>query len=135
MSGRVSVEIVEGPIPAGLAWREEGAEGAVGAEVVFRGMVRGEEAGEKLSALEYEVYEPMAQKELTRLCERMIERHGVRSIGVVHSKGRVGVGECSFVLRVASAHRAEALAAMGEFIDVMKRDVPIWKRVVRASGA
>jgi molybdopterin synthase catalytic subunit len=24
-------------------------------------------------------------------------------------------------------HRAEALAATGEFIDRMKRDVPIWK--------
>jgi molybdopterin synthase catalytic subunit len=28
---------------------------------------------------------------------------------------------------VYALHRAEALAAVGEFIDRMKRDVPIWK--------
>jgi molybdopterin synthase catalytic subunit len=39
-------------------------------------------------------------------------------------------GQCSFRLQVASAHRAEALAAMTEFIDRLKRDVPIWKSPV-----
>jgi len=44
----------------------------------------------------------------------------------------VAVGEVSFVLIVESAHRAEALAAMADFIDRLKQDVPIWKRAVWA---
>jgi molybdopterin synthase catalytic subunit len=33
-------------------------------------------------------------------------------------------------LTIDSAHRVEALLAMGEFIDRMKIDVPLWKRPV-----
>jgi molybdopterin-guanine dinucleotide biosynthesis protein A len=48
-------------------------------------------------------------------------------IAVEHSRGRVQPGECSFRLQMAAKHRQEALAAMAEFIDRMKRDAPIWK--------
>ena len=41
----------------------------------------------------------------------------------------MGVGERSFRLQIAAPHRQEALAAMAEFIESMKRDVPIWKNV------
>jgi molybdopterin synthase catalytic subunit len=51
---------------------------------------------------------------------------------VEHSRGRVAAGECSFRLRVAASHRPEALRAVEEFIDRMKRDVPIWKTPVYA---
>jgi molybdopterin synthase catalytic subunit len=42
----------------------------------------------------------------------------------------VPVGACSLRLLVAAAHRKPALKAMDEFIDALKRDIPIWKEAV-----
>lgn len=69
----------------------------------------------------------MATGELRKLSQRMLEKHGILAISVEHSTGTVPVGRCSFRLRIAASHRAEALAAADEFIQLMKRDVPIWK--------
>ena len=72
----------------------------------------------------------MAVRVLEGLARAMIERHGLIGVAVEHSRGRVAVGECSFRLQIAAPHRQEALAAMAEFIDRMKRDAPIWKNAV-----
>ena len=98
-----------------------------GAAIVFDGVVRADEGGRTIRALAYEVYEPMASNMLTELGREMLAKHGLVAIMVEHSRGEVPVGQRSFRLTVYSFHRAEALAAVGEFIDRMKRDVPIWK--------
>ncbi|MBX3390047.1 MAG: molybdenum cofactor biosynthesis protein MoaE [Phycisphaeraceae bacterium] len=126
----VYVEIVRGALkPARLAVGK-----GTGAFVVFEGVVRAEEAGKKIRSLDYQVYEPMASKQLQLLAEAMQKEFGVLDVSVWHSKGKVGVGKVSFRLVVESAHRAEALEATGEFIDRMKRDVPIWKKPVFAEA-
>lgn len=124
----VEVVLCDGPLesPAGDGWRPAGA----GAVVVFEGIVRGEEDGKHISGLEYEAYEPMASRQIERICRELIAEHGVIGMRVEHSRGRVAVGACSFRLRVASAHRKEAIRAMEAFIDLLKQDVPIWKRAV-----
>ena len=71
-----------------------------------------------------------AREMLTVIGEETIRRYGLLGLCVEHSKGLVLVGECSFRLQVAGRHRREALAAMSQFIDRMKRDVPIWKAAV-----
>lgn len=127
----VRVSIVDGALGAGAKTDFPGA----GAVVVFEGVVRPTEGSASIEALEYQTYEPMAQRMLERIGEELSQRHGLIGLDVEHSRGRVGVGECSFRLVVASAHRKEAMAAMNEFIDLLKRDVPIWKRPIRAAGA
>ena len=98
-----------------------------GAAIVFDCVVRADEGGRTIRALAYEVYEPMASNMLTELGREMLAKHGLVAIVVEHSRGEVPVGQRSFRLTVHALHRAEALAAVGEFIDRMKRDVPIWK--------
>jgi molybdopterin synthase catalytic subunit len=125
---RVYVEIVDGPLsPAKLAVGE-----GTGAFVVFEGVVRGEEDGKKLEALDYQVYEPMAGKQLESLAIAIVQEFGVLDVAVWHSSGLVKVGEVSFRLVIEGAHRHESLEAVGEFIERMKRDVPIWKKPVFA---
>lgn len=124
----VFIEIVRGALkPVRLAFAK-----GTGAFVAFEGVVRGQENGKDIRALDYQIYEPMASKQLQLLAEAMQKEFGVLAVSVWHSKGRVGVGKVSFRLVVESAHRAEALEATGEFIDRMKRDVPIWKKPVFA---
>jgi molybdopterin synthase catalytic subunit len=127
----VAILILDGPLPAHQPVRPSDANGAI---VVFDGIVRAVEASDRIDALDYEVYEPMATRQLAALAEQMIEKHRVSSMRVWHSRGRVPVGGSSFRLEVVAPHRKESLQAMDEFIDRMKRDVPIWKRVVRAAG-
>jgi molybdopterin synthase catalytic subunit len=98
-----------------------------GAAIVFDGVIRADEGGRIIRALAYEVYEPMASNMLTELGREMLAKYGLVAIIVEHSRGEVPVGQRSFRLTVYALHRTEALAAVGEFIDRMKRDVPIWK--------
>ncbi len=119
------------------------ASGRVGATLRFEGIVRREEpspgapAGgappfRSLSALQYQSYDPMAQAQLESLAHGIAREFGLLALTTLHSRGRVRVGEISFVLTISSSHRAEALAAMAAFIDRLKRDVPIWKTPVWA---
>lgn len=126
----VAVRIVEGPLGEPAPWEVPGA----GAVVRFEGIVRPVEDDRELAALLYEVYEPMTTRHLRRLAEAVVEDHGLMGLRCAHSVGRVPVGACSFRLSIASAHRKEALAAMDEFIDRMKRSVPIWKVSVWAAA-
>ncbi len=99
----------------------------VGATLVFEGIVRANEQGRAIRALSYEAYEPMATNALTELARDILHKHALIAITVEHSRGEVLAGERSIRLAIDSPHRKEALAAMDEFIDRMKRDVPIWK--------
>lgn len=134
----VYAAIVDGPVGAeherAAASAAGPGAGGVGAVVRFEGIVRRLEDGRALDALHYQTYEPMAQRELERLGAEVVARCGLLELRVIHSRGRVGAGECSLVLEVRSAHRRDALRAVDEFIDVLKCDVPIWKRAVWAEG-
>lgn len=121
----VSVHIVEGPLGEAVSWTPPTGQGAV---LTFEGVARPTEEGKPIVALDYEAYEPMASAMIGRIGEELVARHGLGAMCVEHSTGRVPAGACSFRLRIASRHRREALAATEEFIDRLKRDVPIWKR-------
>ena len=125
----VGVRIADGPLPPAPPSRPPDGAGAV---LCFEGIVRPEEDSRPLAALDYEAYQPMAEKLLRRLAEEVSARHGLIEVTVEHSRGRVAAGECSFRLTVASRHRPEALRAVEQFVDRMKRDVPIWKTPVFA---
>ena len=127
----VTVHIIDGPLAAPEPWSADGA----GAVLSFEGVVRPMENDVLIAALEYDVYHPMAEQQLQRLGDSIVDQHDLIGLIVEHSRGRVHVGECSFRLRIASAHRKEGLAAMDTFIDRMKRDVPIWKTPVGVESA
>ena len=102
--------------------------GAQGAWLEFRGVVRGEENGQRISALEYEAYPEMAAREIRRLVEEILVHHPCLAAKIIHRIGAIPVGETAIYVGVASAHRAEAIALLAEFMDRLKKDVPIWKR-------
>ena len=121
----VHVQILDGALPPHTG--SPVAAGA-GALVVFEGIVRDSEDSRRILGLDYETYDPMAQQQLEQLAATTLASFKLIALDVTHSRGYVAVGECSFRLLIASAHRKEALAAMDHFIDALKRDVPIWKK-------
>lgn len=119
----IEVRLIKGPLLPTAAWPVDGA----GAVLAFEGVVRPLEDERPLRGLEYDVYEPMARRQLQQLGESVAHEHRLLGLRVEHSVGFVAVGECSFRLRVASPHRKDVIAALDAFIDRMKRDVAIWK--------
>jgi len=125
----IDVHIVDGALRASMALPPQNLCGAL---VCFEGRVRPDEEGREIQGLDYQTYDPMAEMELRRLALEAMNRFGAKAFSVEHSRGFVAVGEVSFRLRIASAHRKESLAAVEWFIDQMKSDVPIWKSPVFA---
>ena len=105
-----------------------------GAVVTFAGNVRDNARGLQVLYLEYEGYEPLAEKHLARLAAEAEGRWGVKC-AVQHRLGRLEIGECSVGVAVASPHRAEAFEACRWLMDTLKETVPIWKREFFAGGA
>ena len=99
----------------------------IGAAVEFRGIVRELEDGDALAGLFYEAYEPMARRVLEGHLAELAALHPCTAVHFIHRTGWVPVGEASLFIRVLSSHRKEALALLGEAIDRLKADVPIWK--------
>ena len=130
---RVRVEIGLSPIDLARAVEIGGDED--GAVAVFIGRVRNHSDGHTVSQIDYEAYPEMAEAEMRRIALSLLEREGVSRVAMTHRVGTLQVGEPSVVVAVSGPHRAEALAACHDAIDMIKESVPIWKREHRDDGA
>jgi molybdopterin molybdotransferase len=122
----IEIQLTHLPIPEKVTPSSQA--GAYGAWLEFRGVVRGEENGQTIGALDYEAYPEMAEREIRRLLETVANRHPCLTAKVVHRVGVVPVNETAIYLGVTARHRAEAISLLGEFMDQLKQNVPIWKR-------
>ena len=122
--------ITSDPINETALLREREASGGMGAVVCFLGLVRDAEEGARISAIEYEAFEKMAERQFNLLFDEMEKRWPVESVRLVHRLGVVKVNEPSLWVEVVAPHRGEAFAACQWLIDEMKRVVPIWKKPV-----
>lgn len=106
-----------------------------GAVIVFHGSVRNKTADRRVTHLEYEAYEPMALKAMATIAADLAAEHDISALACTHRIGRLAIGEDAMVVAVSSPHRAAGLAALGDFIARLKRDVPIWKKEHFEGGA
>ena len=100
----------------------------MGAAVYFTGVVRGDEEGRAIAAIEYEAYQKMAEHQFELIFRQVEERWPIEAVRLVHRIGVVKVNEPSLWVEVIAPHRGEAFAACQFLIDEMKRVVPIWKK-------
>jgi molybdopterin synthase catalytic subunit len=113
---------------------EEVATDEAGAIATFSGTARRHSRGRVVQYLDYEGYEGMAEEMMAKLAAALKERYDVHEIAIHHRVGRVELGEPSVVIAVSAAHRADALAACKDAIDILKVDVPLWKKEVYEGG-
>jgi molybdopterin synthase catalytic subunit len=99
----------------------------VGAVSTFAGLVRDQNAGRRVTRLEYEAYEPLALKAFAQIGAEAAALWPATALGIHHRIGPVAIGEASIVIVAASAHRAEAFAASRYAIERVKQIAPIWK--------
>ena len=125
---KTQLTITPDPIDEATLIAERQLSENMGAVVVFHGVVRGEEAGESITALDYEANEEMARHQFGLIFAAIDKRWPVESVRLIHRVGIVAVNESSLWVEVIAPHRAEAFAACQFLIDEMKEKVPIWKR-------
>ena len=105
-----------------------------GAVVTFLGTTRSETRGKQVLYLEYEAYEEMAEKMLTRIVEEIRQEWNIEYVAIAHRFGRLEIGEISLVAAVGSPHRSEAFSACQYIVNRIKENVPIWKKEVFEDG-
>lgn len=99
-----------------------------GAVVTFLGTTRDSTGGRTVLFLEYEAYQPMAERKLAEIADEIRARWPVDDVAIAHRVGRLEIGDVSLVVAVGSPHRKQAFAACHYAVDRIKQVVPIWKK-------
>ncbi|HEY8627097.1 MAG TPA: molybdenum cofactor biosynthesis protein MoaE [Gaiellaceae bacterium] len=112
----------------------EVADERAGAIATFTGTTRIESRGRMVRWLDYEAYAEMAEDVMAGIAAQLEERYDLCAVAIHHRVGRVGIGEPSVIIAVSAPHRADALAACKDAIDILKESVPVWKKEVYEGG-
>ena len=99
---------------------------ASGAVVTFHGVVRDHDGGRGVSALDYKGH-PEAERFLAECVRRIADETGV-AVAAAHRVGELRIGDVALFAAASAAHRAEAFDACERLVDLIKQEVPIWKR-------
>jgi molybdopterin synthase catalytic subunit len=134
MSHQPMFEISSTPIDI-AALSSELHRGRAGACVTFEGWVRDSNEGRPVTALEYEAYIPLAEKEGLRIVSEAMEKYPVLAVVCTHRTGVLAVGDLAVWIGVISQHRSAAFDACRYVIDEAKARLPIWKRERYADGS
>jgi molybdopterin synthase catalytic subunit len=126
--------LISEPIDEPALLAQRALSGGMGAVVYFVGVVRGTEGKASISALEYEVFQRMAEHQINLLFDELAKRWPVESVRLVHRVGPVKVNEPSMWVEIIAPHRGEAFAACQWLINEIKRVAPIWKKPVMGAS-
>ncbi len=105
-----------------------------GAVVVFNGVVRSKNDGQKIEKLELQRYEGMTESELEKVKEEAINNFDITDLVLVHRYGEFEVGENIVGIVASAPHREEAFEACKYSIDRIKEKVPLWKKETTEGG-
>ncbi|AHF16314.1 molybdenum cofactor biosynthesis protein MoaE [Niabella soli] len=99
----------------------------IGAHSIFLGQVRSDVIDQKVvTAIEYTAYEELALTTLHEIREALFKKYELTCMHVHHSLGYVAAGEICLFVFTSSKHRAAAIAACGEAVERIKKELPIW---------
>lgn len=105
-----------------------------GGLVTFEGRVRDHSGKRAVTALEYEAFGPLAQKEGDRILAEALVKFGILAASCTHRTGRLAPGDIAVWVGVAAEHRGDAFTACRYVIDEIKARLPIWKKEHFAGG-
>jgi molybdopterin synthase catalytic subunit len=115
---------------------QQADDGTNGAIVVMSGMVRNNTAGQAVTYLEYQAYEPMALRVFQQVAAEVRQQWpDVTHVVIAHRTGKLEIGEISVLIAVGAPHRGEAFAACQYTIDTVKHRAPIWKKEIWQNGS
>lgn len=106
-----------------------------GGVAFFVGDVRNRNEGHQIERLEFSSYVPMAEKEMRKIAEDILDETDAVHLYVAHRIGDLSVGETAVIIGAAAVHRDAAFRASRLMIDRLKEKVPIWKKEFSTDGS
>ena len=101
-----------------------------GAEISFFGVVRGTENGDPISGIDYSAYPAMVQHRADGLGRVAAKRFPSHRATITHRYGFVLAAEPSVHIQVGSRHSGAAFEICTWYLNELKTEIPIWKRIV-----
>jgi molybdopterin synthase catalytic subunit len=105
-----------------------------GCILFFLGVSRNAPEDASVKALEYVAYEEMAIKLSKEIEIKLLEKYPIGEIVIIHRLGIVPVSEVSLLVIMASSHRKQMFEALEETVDLIKKEIPIWKKAIFENG-
>ena len=100
----------------------------------FTGIVRQFSEGVETKALHFEKYEKIAEEAMQKICQDLMQREGVLDVRMHHRTGTIRPGEDIVYIVVAAAHRQELFIALTDALELLKSEVPVWKKELTLEG-
>ncbi len=129
---------LEGPIPPSLTGEVIGKHShktEIGGHALFLGQVRADKQdGQTVQSIEYTAYQSMANTELDKIKEEVINNYSLTCVHLYHSLGEVKAGEISLFVMVSAPHRQEAFEGQKALVEAIKTRVPIWGKESFSNG-
>jgi len=105
--------------------------GAIG---VFVGFVRKISGSKEVVRLEYEAYEPVFSEKVKEIEKRLKDYPGVEGVRIFHKIGVLKPGEDIVYVVVMGRHRRDLWKPLTESMEIVKKELPIWKKEVYKDG-
>ncbi len=129
----IDIQIKADPLDVEISYRQV-VDAAAGGNVQFIGTVRDQTKGKKVMRLEFEAYEPMAIKEMTKIAHYITEKWSAIHVSIHHRVGTLKIEDIAVIISISTPHRQAAFEACQYAIDTLKETVPIWKKEVFEDG-
>ena len=100
----------------------------VGAVSAFIGYVRDINNNKKVTSIDLEVYQEMAEKSLNRICDKAKKKWKLVDTLVIHRFGRLNISEKIVLVATFSINRQDSIASCNYIMDYLKKDAPFWKK-------
>ena len=100
----------------------------IGAVSTFIGYVRDVNTNKKVISINLEVYEEMAIKSLSSICEQSKKKWNLIDSLVIHRFGSLSVNDKIVLVATFAMHRENSINACSYIVDYLKKDAPFWKK-------
>lgn len=129
---------IQGPITAQMiaeSISKHSLKSTIGAHNIFLGQVRKDLIGnQEVCAIEYTSYEVMAINKMQEIREEIFSKYDLICMHVLHSLGKINVGEICLFVFTSSKHRKIAIDACQEMVERIKNELPVWGREIFNDG-
>ena len=138
MEKKASNIFIQGPISAEMiaeSIKQHSSKSDIGAHNIFLGQIRKDIVDDQqVCAIEYTSYEMMAITKMQEIKEEVFDKYNLICMHVLHSLGKIQVGEICLFVFTSSKHRKMANDACQEIVERIKNELPIWGREIFGDG-
>ena len=100
----------------------------IGAVSTFIGYVRDTNENKKVQSIKLEVYESMANKSLSNICEIAKKKWDILDSLIIHRYGNLLVNEKIVLVATFATHRKNSMESCTYIMDYLKKEAPFWKK-------